>query len=66
METNRAASVETTLKKHDESSDAFIGIGCFKCTSSSQVKDYAKLHQAPPRCIAFALQKPIKIELEIL
>ena len=42
------------------------GIGCFEGTFSLQLKPDSKPYQAPPRCMAYALQKPFKEELECL
>ena len=44
----------------------FNGIGCFKGTFSLQPKPDSKPYQAPPRCVAYALQKPFKDELDWL
>ena len=52
MEAYRGVSVETTLKIHDEYSDVFTGIGCFKGTFSLQVKDDVKAYQVQLRHIA--------------
>ena len=44
----------------------FNGIGCFKGTFSLQLKPDSKPHQAPPRHVAYVLQKPFKEELDWL
>ena len=44
----------------------FIGIGCFEETFSLQVKPDSKPYQAPLWCVAYALQKTFKVELEKL
>ena len=44
----------------------FNGIGCFEGTFSLQLKPNSKPYQVPPRCVAYALQKPFKDELEWL
>ena len=44
----------------------FNGIGCFKGTSSLQLKPNKKSYQAPPRCVAYMLQKLFKEELKQL
>ena len=44
----------------------FNGIGCFKGTFSLQLKPDSKPYQAPPRHMAYALQKPFKEELNCL
>ena len=46
--------------------DVFNGIGCFKGTFSLQLKPDSKPYQAPPRCLAYVLQKPFKEELKCL
>ena len=51
---------------HKAFGDIFNGIGCFKGTFSLQLKADSKPYQAPPRCVAYALQKPFKEELEHL
>ena len=55
-----------TQKMHDKFCNAFNGIGCFEDTFSLQLKPDSKPYQAPPRCVAYALQKPFKEELECL
>ena len=42
------------------------GIGCFDGTFSLQLKLDSKPYQVPLRCLAYALQKPFKEELEML
>ena len=44
----------------------FNGIGCFEGTFSFQLKPDSKPYQAPPRYVAYALQKPFNEELEHL
>ena len=44
----------------------FDGIGCFEGTFSKQLKPDHKPYQAPPRCVAYALQKAFNEELERL
>ena len=51
---------------HNTFGDVFNGIGYFKGTFSLQLKPDSKLYQVPPRCVAYALQKPFKEELEHL
>ena len=53
-----------TQKIHDKFGDVFNSIGCFKGTFSLQLKPDSRPYQAPPRCVAYALQKPFKEELE--
>ena len=54
------------MKIHNAFGDVFNGTGCFKGTFSLQLKPNNKLHQVPPRHVAYALQKPFKEELEWL
>ena len=49
---------------HEKFGDMFNGIGCFKGTFSLQLKPDSKPYQVPPRCMAYALQKLFKEELE--
>ena len=56
MEKDRA----TIMKKHNEFSNVFMGIGCFKGTFSLKLKDDAKPFQMPPRHVAYTLQVPFK------
>ena len=63
-EANRVASPETKQKIHNEYSDVFTGIRCFKCAFSFQVKDDAKPYQVPPRYKAYTLEEPFNKELE--
>ena len=46
--------------------NVFNAIGCFEGTFSLQLKPNSKPYQAPLRCVAYALQKPFKDELEWL
>ena len=46
--------------------DVFNGIGCFEGIFSLQLKPDSKPYQAPLRCVAYALQKPFKDELDWL
>ena len=59
-------SAETALKMHDEYSDVFTGIWCFKGTLFLQVKDDTKPYKFLLHCVAYALQEPFKKELERL
>ena len=47
-------------------SRCFNRIGCFDGTFSSQLKPDGKTYQAPPRHVAYALQKPFEEELKWL
>ena len=55
-----------TQRIHEMYGEVFNGIGCFKGTFSLQLKLDSKPYQALPRCIAYALQKPFKEELQQL
>ena len=55
-----------TQKIHDTFSNVFNSIGCFEGTLSLQLKLDSKPYQAPPRHVAYALQKLFKEELEQL
>ena len=46
--------------------NVFNGIGCFEGTFSLQLRPDSKPYHAPPRCVAYALQKPFQDELERL
>ena len=65
-EEDRATSTKIKLKIHNESSGFFTGIGCFICNFSLKVKEDTKLYQASPRCKAYALKVPFRIELKRL
>ena len=58
-EANRVASAETTLNMHDNFSDIFPWIGCFKGTFTIQVKDDVKPYQVLPSHVANALQQSL-------
>ena len=66
VEADKRKSIELMQEVHDTFGDVFNGIGCFKGTFSLQLKPDSKQYQAPPRCVAYALQKPLKEELEHL
>ena len=55
-----------TQRIHEKFGDVFNSIGCFKGTFSLQFKPDSKPYQAPPRHVAYALQKLFKEELECL
>ena len=54
---DKKACDEITNWLQRELKDVFNGIGCFAGTFSLQAKPDNKPYQAPPRCIAYALQK---------
>ena len=66
MEANKWASAGTTQTIHNEYSNVFTGIGCFKGTFSLQVKEDKTPCQVLPRPVVYALQEPLKKELERL
>ena len=55
-----------TWRIHKEYGKVFNGIGCFEGTFSLQLKLDSKPYQAPPRYIAYVLQKPFQEELQQL
>ena len=57
---------ESTQQIHKDFDDVFSGIWCFEGTFSLQLKPDSKPYQAPPRHVAYALQKPFQEELERL
>ena len=57
---NIKASFELTKVVHIELKDIYTGIGCFQETFSLQGKERAKPYQAPPRHVAYSLQKSFK------
>ena len=59
-------SDEITQYLQRDFTDAFNGIGCFHGAFPLQVKRDSKPYQASLRCVAYALQKPFKEELEQL
>ena len=63
IESDKKACTEITKQLQREFEDVFTGIECFDGMFSLQVKPDSKPCQAPPWCIAYALQKPFKEEL---
>ena len=63
---DKRQSSKMTLRIHDRFGNIFNGIGCFKGTFSLQLKPDSKPYQCQPRCVAYALQKFFKEELEHL
>ena len=63
---NKKQSSEMTQKIHNRFGNVFNGIGCFEGTFSLQLKPDSKPYQAPPRHVAYELQKPFREELECL
>ena len=66
MEVDKRKSVELTQKIHTVFDNVFNGIGCFEGTFLLQLKPDSKPYQAPQRCVAYMLQKPLKDELDQL
>ena len=66
VDADKRKSSDLMQKIHNTFWEVFNGIGCFKGTFSLQLKPDSKLYQAPPRCVAYALQTPFKEELEHL
>ena len=66
VDADKRKSNELMQGIHNIFGDVFNGIGCFESTFSLQLKPDSKLYQVPPSCVAYALQKPFKEELENL
>ena len=66
VEADKRKSIKLMQKIHNTFGDVFNGIGCFKGTFSLQLKPDSKPYQAPPRHVAYVLQKLFKEELEQL
>ena len=64
IDTDKSKSKAMTQRIHEEYGEVFNGIGCFEGTFSLQLKPDSKLYQAPPRSVAYALQKPFQEELQ--
>ena len=63
---DKRQSSEMTQRIHDRFGNVFNGIWCFEGRFSVQLKPNSKPYQAPPRHVAYALQKSFKEELECL
>ena len=63
-EADKRESNTMTQKIHNTFGNVFNNIGCFEGTFSLQLKPNSKAYQAPPRHVAYALQKLFKEELE--
>ena len=61
---DKSKSIAMTQWIHEMYGKVFNGIGCFEGTFFLQLKPDSKPYQVPPRCIAYALQKPFKEELQ--
>ena len=57
IDTDKTKSKAMTQRIHKAYGKVFNGIGCFKGTFSLQPILDSKPYQAPPRCIAYVLQK---------
>ena len=56
-ESDKKKSAESTQQIHKDFDDVFNGIGCSEGTFSLQLKPDSKPYQAPPRHVAYTLQK---------
>ena len=65
-EADKRWSNDMTQNIHNKYANVFNGIGCFEGMFSVQLKPDSKPYQAPPRCMAYVLQKPFKEELKWL
>ena len=65
-DSDKRKSVESTQWIHKDFDDVFNGIECFEGIFSLQLKPDSKPYQAPPWCMAYALQEPFHDELERL
>ena len=63
-DTDKSKSAAMTQRIHETYGEVFNGIGCFEGSLSLQLKLDSKPYQAPPRHVAYALQKPLKEELQ--
>ena len=59
MEVDKRKSIELT-EIHNVFDNVFNGIGSFEVTFVLKLKSDRKPYQVPPRCVAYALQKPFK------
>ena len=66
VEADKMKSIKLTQRVHNVFGNVFNGIGCFKGTFSLQLKPDSKPYQAPPRHVAYMLQKLFKEELDWL
>ena len=65
-DTDKRKSAELTQQINKEFTYVFNGIGWFEGTFSLQLKLDSRPYQAPPRCVAYTLQKLFKDKLERL
>ena len=66
IEIDKRKSIELTQNIYIVFDNVFNGIGCFEGTFSLQLKPDSKPYQVPPRCVAYALPKKFKDELDQL
>ena len=66
VEVDKRKNIELMQRIHKVFGNVFNGIWCFEGTFSLQLTPDSKPYQAPPRCVAYALQKPFKEELDWL
>ena len=66
VDADKRSSIAMMQRIHTRFGDVFNGIGCFEGTFSLQLKPDSKPYQAPPMCVAYALQEPFKEELRCL
>ena len=66
VEADKRKSIKLMQRIHNVFGNVFNGIGCFEGTFSLLLKPDSKPYQAPPRCVAYTLQKPIKEEVDQL
>ena len=66
IEIDKRKSTELTQKINNVFDNVFNGIWCFEDTFSLQLKPDSRHYQVPPRCVAYALQKLFKDELDRL
>ena len=58
-EADKIASRLPMMKIHNEFSNVFTSIDCFKGTFKLQVREGNHPYQAPPRRVAYTLQEPL-------
>ena len=63
-EADKRVNEAITNRIHNEFYSLFSGTTCLEGTFFMQVKDGSCPYQAPPRRVAYALQKPLKEELK--
>ena len=66
MEVDKRKSIELTQKIYNVLDNVFNGIGCIEGAFSLQLEPDTKPYQAPPRHVAYALQKLFKDEMDQL